>query len=153
MCSRRAKTRTNLSKVMKQLSKFQSVLFLTGGTLMVVGAGGFALMWQQPVMCWVFLLGARLFALMQIAQSYEGRDVTIRRLKRIQGLADLLFIFSGILMADSAWGFFRPLFSSMVDYVNLVYNKWVVLLLIAAALEVYTVHRLDHELSKKKLKE
>lgn len=120
---------------------------------MVVGAGGFALMWQQQVVCWVFLAGAVLFATMQMAQSYEGRDLTVSRLKRIQGLADLLFVLAGILMADHAYGFFRPLFSNPYSYIDYVANKWVVLLLIAAVLEVYTVHRIDYELSKKNIKE
>jgi len=45
------------------------------------------------------------------------------------------------------------MFSNMTDYINYVFNKWVILLLIAAILEVYTVHRLDRELSKKNIKE
>ncbi|EFA43948.1 hypothetical protein HMPREF0645_1666 [Hallella bergensis DSM 17361] len=138
---------------MKQLNKLQSLLFIIGGILMVVGAGCFALIWQQSIACWVFLAGALLFTTMQILQSYEGRDITIRRLKRIQGLADILFLLAGMLMADKVYGFFRPLFSNMVDYTNYLFNKWVVVLLIAAILEVYTVHRLDHELSKKNIKE
>ncbi len=120
---------------------------------MVIGAGCFALMWQQQICCWVFILGALMFTTMQLLQSYEGSDITIKRLKRIQGLADLLFVMAGILMADHAYGFFRPLFSNPLDYMNYVFNKWVVLLLLAAILEVYTVHRLDHELSKKNIKE
>lgn len=79
--------------------------------------------------------------------------MTIRRLKRIQGLADLLFVIAGILMCDNVHGFLRPMFSNMTDYINYVFNKWVILLLIAAILEVYTVHRLDRELSKKNIKE
>ncbi len=124
-----------------------------GGALMVVGAGCFALMWQQQTVCWVFLAGALAFTTMQLMQTYEGRDMTIRRLKRIQGLADLLFVIAGILMCDNVHGFLRPMFSNMTDYINYVFNKWVILLLIAAILEVYTVHRLDRELSKKNIKE
>ncbi|KXB37116.1 hypothetical protein HMPREF1870_02424 [Bacteroidales bacterium KA00344] len=138
---------------MKQLSKIQSMLFLAGGALMVAGAGCFAFLWQQQVACWVFLLGALLFAVMQMMQSYDGRDITLMRLKRIQSLADILFIIAGILMVDNVFGFFRPLFSNMIDYVTYVSNKWVIVLLIAAILEVYTVHRIDHELSKKNIKE
>ncbi len=120
---------------------------------MVIGAGCFAMMWQQQLTCWVFLLGALMFTTMQQSQTYEGTDLTIRRLKRIQGFANLMFILAGLLMADNAYGFFRPLFSNAVDYVNYIFNKWVILLLAAAILEVYTVHRIDHELSKKNIKE
>lgn len=138
---------------MKQLSRIQSVIFLAGGALMVIGAGCFVFLWRQQVACWVFLVGALLFAVMQMMQSYEGRDLTLGRLKRIQGLAGILFVIAGILMADHVFGFFRPLFSNMMDYITYVANKWVVVLLIAAILEVYTVHRIDHELSKKNIKE
>jgi hypothetical protein len=134
---------------MKQLNKIQSIIFLVGGMLMVVGAGCFALMWKQQVVCWIYLAGALMFVTMQILQSYEGSDITIRRLKRIQNIANILFLLAGILMADNVFGFFRPLFSNVVDYINYLFNKWVVVLLVAAILEVYTVHRIDHELSKK----
>lgn len=138
---------------MKQLSKIQTILFMLGGALMVIGAGCFAFMWQQQAVCWVFLLGTVLFSVMQMMQTYDGTALTIKRLKHIQGLADVLFVVAGILMVDTAWGFFRPLFSDVFTYFNYVYNKWVVVLLIAAVVEVYTMHRLDHELSKKNIKE
>lgn len=120
---------------------------------MVIGAGLFSFLIVQHVACWIFLAGALLFALIQGMQTYEGTDLTLRRLKRIQQMADLLFVLAGLLMADTAFGFFRPLFSNVSTYGELIYNKWVVLLLIAAILEVYTVHRMDHELSKKNIKE
>lgn len=120
---------------------------------MVVGAGCFAFMWQQQIMCWVFLVGALLFSSMQFAQSYSGNSLVIKRLKRIQGLAGVLFVAAGILMVDNVLGFLRPLFSNPYHYIDYVFNKWVVLLLIAAVVEVYTVHRIDHELSKKNIKE
>ena len=47
---------------------------------MVIGAGCFVFMWQQQIVCWVFLLGAFMFALMQMMQAYEGKEVSIRRL-------------------------------------------------------------------------
>jgi phosphatidylglycerophosphate synthase len=138
---------------MKQLNKIQSILFLIGGALMVIGAGCFAFMWQQQITCWIYLAGALMFTVMQSVQTYEGTDITLRRLKRIQAFANLLFVLAGLLMADNAYGFFRSMFTNVNDYLNVIYNKWVVLLLIAAILEVYTVHRIDHELSKKNLKE
>jgi uncharacterized membrane protein len=143
---------------MKQLSKFQTTLFVLGGALMVIGVGCYVFMLQQLVVCWVFLLGAVLFATMQLLQVYEGHELTVRRLKRIMNLADILFVVSGILLADTAYAnaghsFFAQLFTNRETYISLLYNKWVVLLLIAAVLEVYTMHRIDHELSKKNIKE
>lgn len=143
---------------MRQLSKIQSILFIIGGVLMVIGVGCFVFMVQQLVMCWVFLAGAVLFATMQLLQVYEGKELTVRRLKRIMNLADILFVVAGIVMADTAYAnagysFFRELFANQETYISILYNKWVVLLLIAAILEVYTAHRIDHELSKKNIKE
>lgn len=138
---------------MKQLTKWQTAIFLLGGALMVLGAGAYALMWQRNTACWIYLLGAVFFGCMQLMQTYDGNDVTLRRLKRIQSLADLLFVLAGILMIDGQYEFFRPLFSQQTDYLQFVYNKWVVVLLPAAIIEVYTTHRIDHELSKKNIKE
>ena len=55
---------------MKQLNKLQSLIFLTGGAMMVVGAGCFALMWQQKIACWIYLAGALMFGVMQMMQEY-----------------------------------------------------------------------------------
>ena len=135
---------------MKQLNRFQSILFAIGGMLMVIGAGCFAFMWQQQVVCWLFLAGASMFTLMQSMQTYEGSNFVIRRLKRIQAVANIFFMLAGILMVDTAYMFFRPLFNSSIAYIDFLYNKWVVLLLIAALLEIYTMHRIDHEMKKDK---
>ena len=135
---------------MKQLNKLQSILYAVGGALMVIGAGCFAFMWQQQAVCWLYLVGATLFCLMQSMQTYEGTDFVVRRLKRIQAVANIFFMLAGILMVDTAYMFFRLLFDSSIAYVDYLYNKWVVLLLIAALLEIYTMHRIDHEMKKDK---
>lgn len=135
---------------MRELTKSQAVLFLLGGVLMVLGVGSFVFMWHQEVACWVFLAGAVLFSVLQAMQVYEGQSFVIRRLKRLMGLAQLAFVLSGILMVDTVNFFLRPLFSNQLVYIQYVYNKWVVLLLIAAILEVYTSHRISSELKKEK---
>ena len=133
---------------MKQLNKVQSTLFLIGGMLMVIGAGSYVFMWHQRVVCWLFMLGACLFAAMQMSQTYEGRSLTIKRLKRIMSAADMFFVLSGLLMVDNANALLLPYFHSYTRYLELVYNKWVLLLLVAAVLEIYTMHRLGSELRK-----
>ena len=135
---------------MKQLNSLQSILFMTGGALMVVGVGCYVFMFATQIVCWIALVGCILFALMQMMQTYEGRSLTIKRLKNILNLADFLFVFAGLLMVDYAYGFLRPIFGNQIDYITYVYNKWVVLLLIAAIIEVYAMHRIDHELKKEK---
>lgn len=133
---------------MKKLNKFQSVLFLLGGLLMVIGAGSFALMWQQPIVCWIYLIGSVLFTVLQSMQTYNGNNFVLKRLKRIQSVADICFILSALLMVDTAYLFFRPIFTDFLTYTQYIYNKWVVLLLIAAFLELYTTYRIDSEMKK-----
>ena len=142
--------RKQKKRKMKQLNRFQSIFFAIGGMLMVIGAGCFAFMWQQQVVCWLFLAGASMFTLMQSMQTYEGSNFVIRRLKRIQAVANIFFMLAGILMVDTAYMFFRPLFNSSIAYIDFLYNKWVVLLLIAAFLEIYSMHRIDSEMKKDK---
>ena len=78
-------------KTMKQLSKLQSALFLIGGLMMVIGAGCFAFGFVYPklmmVTCWIFLLGTVLFSVIQAMQIYEGTNIVIKRLKKIQVFA------------------------------------------------------------------
>ena len=138
----------NLNRQMKQLNKLQSLIFLTGGAMMVVGAGCFALMWQQKIACWIYLAGALMFGVMQMMQEYQGNNFIVKRLKRIMSLADIFFILSGFLMVDMVYRFLQSAFDNYLTYYNTIYNKWVVLLLIAAILEMYTMHRIEHELSK-----
>lgn len=133
---------------MKQLSRTQNIIFLVGGVLMVVGAGCFAFMWQQEVMCWIYLAGAVMFATMQMMQTYEGNNITVRRLKKIMTTADIFFVLSGIIMVDNAYRFMQQVFTNYVAYFQYVFNKWVLLLLVAAVLEIYTMHRISAELSK-----
>ena len=141
---------------MRQLSKLQSVIFLLGGVLMVVGAGCFAFGFIYPGMLlytsWVFLLGTVCFSCVQATQFYEGSSMVIHRLKRIQGLADIFFVLSGISMVDTVYAFARHWFSNYETYITYFYNKWVLFLLVAALLELYTTHRISHELKKEECK-
>lgn len=115
---------------------------------MVIGAGCYAFIYAQQVVCWVYLAGALLFASMQVSETYEGDNQAVKRLKRIMTFADIFFVLSGLLMVDSAYMFMRDSFTDIVSYYNLVYNKWVLLLLVAAILEMYTMHRISAELKK-----
>ena len=115
---------------------------------MVIGAGCYAFIYAQQVVCWVYLAGALLFASMQVSETYEGNNQAVKRLKRIMTFADIFFVLSGLLMVDSAYMFMRDSFTNIVSYYNLVYNKWVLLLLVAAILEMYTMHRISAELKK-----
>lgn len=137
------------------MNKWQNAIYLTGGLVMVVGAGCYCFLILQSLICWVFLVGACMFSIMQMAQTYEGSNLTLKRLKRIQNMAGIFFILAGMLMVDSTYGLLQSLFTSTIGtgyytYIEYVYNKWVVLLLIASFLEIYSTHRIDYELKKTK---
>ena len=68
-------------------------------------------------------------------------------------VADALFIFSAALMLENTYHALLPLFLQYMDngyyhYLTYVHNNWVVLLLVAAILEIYTTHRISGELKK-----
>ena len=139
---------------MKQLSRLQSLIFLAGGLLMVVGAGLFVFSNKQ-LASWIFLVGAIAFVSMQMQQQYEVTNFVIRRLRHIMTLADICFILAALLMVENAYNFLLPLFvdhlqNGLNDYIIYIMGKWVVMLLIAAILEVYTTHRISSELEKEK---
>ena len=119
------------------------MLFLVGAVLMVVGAGASLLGWS--VAPYLFAVGALGFTSMQMLQRYEGQSFVIRRLRRIMLLSDVLFLVSAVLMFASQGNVFRL---DYITYLQYVYNKWVVTLLIAAVLQLYTTHRIANELEK-----
>ena len=128
---------------MRQLNRLQTAIFLTGALLMVIGAGASLLQWSLAP--YIYALGAIGFTSMQMLQRYDGPSVTIRRLRRIMLLSDLLFLISAVLMFAGQRNIFGL---SQLTFLQYVYNKWVVTLLIAAILQLYTTHRIDHELSR-----
>ena len=127
-------------------------MMLAGGILMVAGAGLYIfaqLVWAA----WIFAAGAVAFASMQMLQQYDGQNFTVRRLRRIMLVGDVCFLLAGAFMVENAYHFVMPLFLNNFDngyyvYLNYVHNNWVVLLLVAAILEVYSTHRISSELAK-----
>jgi hypothetical protein len=128
---------------MRQLNKVQTAIFLLGALLMVIGAGTSVLAWGSAP--YVFSVGALGFASMQMLQRYEGSNFVIRRLRRIQLVSDVFFLLSGLLMIANKGNF---LGISYITYIEYVYNKWVITLLIAALLQLYSTHRIGIELEK-----
>ncbi|MBR6842241.1 MAG: hypothetical protein IKM77_08105 [Prevotella sp.] len=128
---------------MKQLNKIQLIIYLLGATLMAIGAGISILGWW--IAPYVYCVGALCFASMQMLQRYEGTNFTIRRLRRIMLTSDVLFMLAGVLMLSNGHNVFGL---SYITYMEYVYNKWIVVLLIAAILQLYSMHRLDQELAK-----
>ena len=128
---------------MKELNKLQTAIFLFGGILMAVGAGTTLLGWGSAP--YIFAIGALGFSSMQMQQRYEGQNFTIRRLRRMMLLSDVLFLVAALLMFASKGNF---LGLSYITYIEYVYNNWVIVLLIAALLQLYSMHRIGSELEK-----
>lgn len=141
---------------MKQLNKIQSALFLLGGVLMVVGACSFVLKQIYPSLVettsWVFLLGTVLFSVIQSMQAYEGKSPVIHRLKRIQNVANILFVFAGISMVDTVYTFTEKWLGNPQLFYSIFYGKWIVVMLVASILELYTTFRISHEMKGEECK-
>lgn len=128
---------------MRQMSKTETLLLLLGGVLMVIGSGASVLM--QVWAPYVFAPGALLFAAMQMRQTYEGKNITIRRLRRIMLMSDVLFLIAALMMFANQANF---LGLDLLIYIKYVHNNWIIVLLIAAILQLYTSHRIANELEK-----
>ena len=128
---------------MKQLSKIQNIVMLIGAILMVVGSGTFIFQWIAAP--WIYSVGAVAFAYIQYEQAYEGRNITIKRLRRIQLAGDAFFVLAGLMMIEDKFMFVKLDF---LYYVQYIHNNWVVILLCAAIIEMYTTHRINNELNK-----
>ena len=128
---------------MKQLNKTQTVIYVLGAILMTIGAGTSLLAWGSAP--YIYCVGALGFASMQMMQRYEGSNFTIRRLRRMMVMSDVLFLVAGLLMLANKGNF---LGLDHLVYIEYVYNKWVIVLLIAAILQLYSMHRIGQELEK-----
>lgn len=128
---------------MEQLNKVENCLFLAGAVFMVVGSG--ANIFMQEWAPWVFAVGALAFVLMQLKQKYTGKNATIRRLRKMIIMSDILFLLSAFLMFANTSNF---LGLDILIYVQYIHNNWVITLLIAALLQLYATHRISSELEK-----
>lgn len=128
------------------------MILLVGACLMVAGAGLYVF-GVQTVAPWLFAAGAVAFVSMQLQQTYDGRNITVRRLRRIMITGDMFFLLSAVLMIENSYHFLLPLFLKYLEngyyqYVTYVHNNWVVTLLVAAMVEIYATHRISNELDK-----
>ena len=95
----------------------------------------------------VFIPGVVMFVSMQMLQRYEGDDINIKRLRRIMLMSDVLLLLSALLMYA---GNGNPFKLDQITYVQYIGNNWVVVLLIAALLQLFTSFRIGKELEKEK---
>ena len=128
---------------MRQLNKLQSAVYVVGAILMVLGAALSITQWAW--FPYVYFIGAVCYTSMQLLQRYDGPNVTLRRLRRLMIFSDILLLLSGVMMLA---GLGNTLGLSQITYLQYIYNKWVITLLIAAMMQMYVVHRIDYELEK-----
>lgn len=128
---------------MKQLNNWQNAVFIIGALLMLAGPVLSILKWIY--FPYVYAIGAIGYVSMQMLQRYEGSNLTLRRLRRIMLMSDVLLLFVAVLMFASQG---NALGLDWIYYLNYVRNNWIVVLLIAAALQLYTSFRIGSELEK-----
>lgn len=114
------------------MSKYYSAIATVGAVALLLGAE-----LQITQLAWapyLYLIGAIMFAYVQVMSGYEGKNIIIRRLRRQQIIGATLLVVAGVMMI--LWK----------------RNEWVVCLTIAAVLEMYTVFRIPQEEEKEKNK-
>lgn len=128
---------------MKVSSKCKGTLLTVGGVLML--AGILLNLFLKTFAPWVYGVGVLLYTSIQMRQRYNSDNFTLQRLRRIMILSDVLLILVAALMfADYG----NPFGLDHLTWLNYVHNNWVVVLLIAALLQLYTAYRMDAELQK-----
>ena len=108
----------------------------TGGGLMLAAVIG--KLFFPSIACAVLFLGGTLeYGCMQMLQRYEGKNLIVKRLRRIQIFSDLALILSGMAM--------------LLPYVNKYYghrNEWLIFFAIGVFLQLYTAFRIPTEIEK-----
>lgn len=122
---------------MKELNVWQQVLYMSGAVLLLVGAATYATGWAPAF--YVYVVGACLFAAMQMLASYDGRNIVLLRLRRQQLFGALCLLLAGGAMAMQTFrfGFARR-------------NEWLACLTVACVLELYTAFRIPAEWEKER---
>ena len=128
---------------MRQLNKIENTILLFGAVMMVIGSG--ANIFAQPWAPYVFGMGTVGYVLMQLKQKYEGTNVAIKRLRRMVIISDVCLLLAAVMMFANMDNLFRL---DAVTYIKYVHNNWVVVLLVAAMLQLYTSHRISKEILK-----
>ena len=147
---------------MKQPTKRNNIIMLTGGMVMVLSAGLLMLAAFNSQQAWaavaqktvsiLFFIGAIAYTAAQRQMAYASTDFTLNRLFSLQFLSGFCFVIAGLDMTEQYWTILKPFVVKDIDsyfiYLRVVYNNWVVLLLIGGLLQLYTSHRIANIESK-----
>ncbi|MBQ0089976.1 MAG: hypothetical protein KBT27_11680 [Prevotellaceae bacterium] len=118
---------------MKELNRINQVVYYIGAILIFIGAASWMMI--PDIASYIFSLGAIMFAIEQIRCNYEGKNFVIRRLRHQQIIGAIMLLITGALM-----------FADIYEIKYLRHNTWMVSLMIAALLELYTSFRIPHEI-------
>lgn len=112
------------------MKKIANILYMAGALMVLAGA---VLRISHPTYAaYIFIVGATLFAVMQFLLRCRSNNSVVRRLVGQQQLAGAALIGAGVLMFTHTR------------------NEWVVVLFIAAVIELFTAYRIPQELEKEK---
>ncbi len=116
---------------MTELNTWQNWTFRLGAVLLIAGLA--LRLFSVPCNAWVTGVGAVLFASMQMLMRYDGDQFVVKRLRRQQLFSDFLFLVMAALMImqDQGWS---PVWAQG--------NAWVLVMVIATVLQMYTAFRL-----------
>lgn len=106
------------------------MIFGAGAVLALVGAAVMITGWAYAP--YIYCAGAAMVAFVQLANGYNGTNVTIKRLRKQQIFGAILLLLTGLFMFTTA------------------HNEWVVCLTVAAVLELYTAYRIPYLEEKEK---
>jgi len=107
-----------------------NILFMVGSIFALIGAAVYVTHWEYAP--YMFIIGAVTAAIAQIFSQPHVEKVTLKRLYRQQMFGALFLVLTGILMLYTHG------------------NEWIICLLIAAILELYTAIRISQEEQKTK---
>lgn len=122
---------------MRQLSRLQSLTLQAGALVLLAGVALTGS--RSPLSAVLFGLGALMFCPMMMLARYEGKNITILRLRRQQlfGLGAILVSAVLYVMEIFEWGPYA-----------LRHNYWLVALAVGCVFLVYSVFRLSYEIKK-----
>ena len=137
---------------MKRLSKLETIVMAIGALLSVFGVMIYVVSGASWA-CWLCLVCALAFVATPERQTYEGRNVTISRLRRIMTMGNLCLLLSAFMMAEDVSHILYSVITSMWTngyyfYVSYIHNNWVIPLIVAVVIELYTTIRISSELQR-----
>ena len=110
------------------MKKIQSIIYIIGGILLVVGASLYITRWAWAP--YIYIIGSFMFSAMQMLDRYTGKNLVLIRLRRQQILGAIALMLTGILMLTCK------------------HNEWIPCMLVGCIVELYTAFRIPQEYEK-----